>query len=317
MTVTNGAGYQEQRSEGMSMDGMAEHAQGPSHARKATSPRDHLWVLIVIAGFALYDVWTAWSQLGGKSGFGRAGWTLTVIVEVYLLYALFAWLGGAAGPRSRRFAMWSAGFVFILSLIGQASSRLNAHQVPPVAVVVFVSVLPVVGLMLIAFLIHFRQIDRAEAAEIEQERQQAERQSAQASAEVARIAELETALDTLRGELEAAQAEREAAEMGTSRALQEVEVLTRKLARISGRKPARKPAPKTASASAPNTGDSSTLETEIPDDVDTQAAALEILASEPGISGSALGRRLGMSERYGCMLKKQLAGSAPGGGSSS
>lgn len=276
------------------------HATGPSHARKTA--RDHLWVLVVIAGFALYDVWKAWSGLGEKSGFGHAGWTLTVIVEVFWLYVLWAWLAGAAGPRSRKFARRSAAGVFLLSLVGQASSRLNVHRVPPPAVVVFVSVLPVVVLALIAFLVHYRQLDRAEGAEGERERQEAERRAVQASAETVRITELEAALDALRGELETAQASRAEVEAKAAEALERVEVLTRKLARTSGQKPTRKSPPKKAPASTP--------ETQVPDDVDTQAEALRILADEPGISGSELGRRLGKSERYGCMLKKSLAPSA-------
>jgi hypothetical protein len=56
-----------------------------------------------------------------------------------------------------------------------------------------------------------------------------------------------------------------------------------------------------------------TPEPQVPDDVDTQAAALEILAAHPDISGSELGRRLGKTPRYGCTLKSRLAPSVPGG----
>ena len=64
--------------------------------------------------------------------------------------------------------------------------------------------------------------------------------------------------------------------------------------------------PKKPAASTRKKKPASTPETRVPEDVDTQAAALEILAREPGISGSELGRRLGRTERYGCILKKQL-----------
>jgi hypothetical protein len=280
------------------MTGMA-HAPGPSHARK--SARDHLWVLVVIAGFALYDVWTAWSQLGNKSGFGHAGWTLTVIVEVYLLYALFAWLGGASGPRSRKFAMWSAGFVFLLSLVGQAASRLNAYRIPPAAVVVFVSVLPVVGLMLIAFLIHFRQIDRAEAAEGEQEAAEA--------GEIARLrAELDAAreaarsdLEALRGELETAQADVRAAQDEAAQAAQERETLARKLEAANRAK---------KRANPPRNGRATARETKVPSDVDARTAALKVLSDEPAISGAALGPRVGMSKRWGQLNRPELAAMA-------
>ena len=145
------------------MPGMTSHRTTERHAAK--TGRDHLWVLAVIAVFALFDVWGGWTEIGNKSGFAHGtGWTLTVIVEAYWGYALYAWLAAAPGPRSRKFAMWSAGGVFILSLIGQGASRLTAHKMPPDAVVVFVSALPVIVLGLIAILIHLRQIDRAEVA---------------------------------------------------------------------------------------------------------------------------------------------------------
>jgi hypothetical protein len=46
--------------------------------------------------------------------------------------------------------------------------------------------------------------------------------------------------------------------------------------------------------------------------VDARAEALLILANEPGISGAQLGERCGKSERWGQLLKKQLAGSVSG-----
>jgi small-conductance mechanosensitive channel len=56
--------------------------------------------------------------------------------------------------------------VFLLSLVGQGASHLTRSQLPPTAVVVFVSVLPVTILALIAVLIHLRHLDRAEADEV-------------------------------------------------------------------------------------------------------------------------------------------------------
>jgi hypothetical protein len=296
-TATTGAGYPERHGEGNTMYGMA-HAPGPAHARRDAEPRDHQWVLVIVAGFALYDVWTAWSQLGSTSGFGRAGWTLTVIVEVYLLYALFAWLGGAAGPRSRRFAMWSAGFVFILSLIGQASSRLNAHRIPPAAVVVFVSVLPVIGLMLIAFLIHFRQMDRAAAAEVAAE-----------DAVAGEAATLRAELEAQHDALSIAQSERDAAQREAAEATAKAEVMTRKLAAVSGRK-----APAKKAAVSPRGKAAVSPATQVPKDFDAQAEALTIIAAEPGIKGAQLGPRVGKSERWGQLFMKNLTGSANGNG---
>ena len=88
----------------------------PAHAKPAR--RDHLlWFVGVIAAFALYDVWGSWTEVGNKSGFSHGtGWTLTVVVEAFAVCALIAWLADAPGPRSRRFAKWSALIVFALEM---------------------------------------------------------------------------------------------------------------------------------------------------------------------------------------------------------
>lgn len=92
--ATTGAGYQDRPGEGNTMDGMPNP---PAHAKPAR--RDILlWAVAVIAGFALYDIWGAWAEVGDKSGFAHGtGWTLTVIVEVFGVCALCAWLA-PAGP---------------------------------------------------------------------------------------------------------------------------------------------------------------------------------------------------------------------------
>ena len=130
-----------------------------------------------------------------------------------------------------------------------------------------------------------------------------ERTALQAELDALRAAQ-DAALETLARDLETAQLAASESGRREAEAAAKAELLAQKLARISGRKSPRKSTPKKASASNP--------ETTVPEDVDTQAAALEILASEPTISGSELGRRLGRTERYGCMLKKQLAGSVAG-----
>src|SRR5690242_7339686 len=115
MSVTGGVEYPDLADGEHTMDGMAHE---PEHAK--TSHRDHVWVLAVIAAFALFDVWGAWSQVGDKSGFRAGhtgtGWTLTVIVEAAAGYFLFAWFS-APGKRSRRWAMWSAFAPLALSLV--------------------------------------------------------------------------------------------------------------------------------------------------------------------------------------------------------
>ena len=73
------------------------------------------------------------------------------------------------------------------------------------------------------------------------------------------------------------------------------------------RKPAtvtRKPARSRAATAAPKAG--------VPADVDTQAQALAIIARHPAISGSELGRQLGVHPSRGRQLKQQLAGSVAG-----
>src|SRR6478752_5182579 len=102
MSVTAGAGYPERAEDRMTIDGMT-----PAHAKQAH--RDHLWVLAVIAGCALLEVWASWVTIGSLSGFPKIGgkhgmptdWILAVTTEAYWGYALYAWLAAAPGPRSR------------------------------------------------------------------------------------------------------------------------------------------------------------------------------------------------------------------------
>lgn len=286
------------------MSDRGRHVSGEAKTR-----RDHLWVLAVIAAFALYDVWGGWTQIGDKSGFAHGtGWTLTVIVEVYWGYALYAWLAAAPGPRSRRFAMWSAAGVFILSLAGQASAHLAAHKIPPPAVVVFVSTLPVIVLALIAILIHLRHADRTEAAEVEQE---AAGQTELAAAR-AKLGEAQEAARAMRADLDASRAE-------TAEAVARAETLARKLAGRgkpkSTRKPPRKPAgnpvaarttdaiPATAAPAGAGEGSG---------DVDREALVLKFLAE--GYSASKAGLMAGLSDSRGRQIARDLAKAAPQGG---
>lgn len=270
------------------MPGMTSHRTTERHAAKTS--RDHLWVPAVIAVVAFCDVWGGWTGLGNKSGFAHGtGWTLTVIVEAYWGYALYAWLAAAPGPRSRKFAKWSAVVVFVLSLAGQGFARLYVHKMPPTAVVMFVSALPVIVLALIAFLIHLRQLDRAEAAEAE--------------GGAAEQTELAAASAALRQ----AEAERDTARQAAADATAEAEALTRQLAATgkqtgsgSGNRKPRKPKT-TAGKDAPAA------------DIDIYAAALDILDKEPDISASELGRRLNRSEGRGRQIKRELTQAAPQG----
>lgn len=280
--------------------------QPPAHA-KPVPKRDHLWVLVIIAGFAMYDVWGAWAQIGNKSGFAHGtGWTLTVIAEAYWGYALFAWFR-APGRRSRRFAMWSAAAVFVMSAVSQAASHLAADRVPPAAVVVFVSVLPVTVLALIAVLVHLRMKDREDAAETE------ERSAVQAE------------MDTLRAELAQVRDELSVAHADRDEAQRQAEEATAKAERLARKPGARKPSgrrTKQANASAngrrrtaanePANGEANApAETQVPDDVDARTEALGIYLANPKISGKDLGNAVGLGARWGQLRKIEFAASVP------
>ena len=281
----------------------------PAHA-KPVSRRDHLWVLAIVAAFAFYDVWVAWTQLGNKSGFAHGtGWTLTVIVELYWGYAGFAWLAGAPGLRSRRFAMFSAFGVFGLSLVGQGSSYLAVGRTPPVPVVVFVRLLPVIVLALLMVLVHLRHLDRADAEAVAEEAArvaaEAEQVAAAADERVALRAQLDAlraevtaAEETMRAELEAAVTARDDAQQEAELAAAKAERLTRKLATGSSRNGRIKP---------PANGGRRGANAQVPKDVDARAEALTLLMVDPAISGAKLGAAVGKSERWGQLLKSELA----------
>jgi hypothetical protein len=260
----------------------------PAHAKP--SRRDGLlWAVAAIAGFALYDIWGAWTEVGDKSGFAHGtGWTLTVIVEVYGCCALYAWLASSPGPRSRRFAMWSAAAAFVLSLIGQASSRLTARSaVPPPVVVVFVGTLPVIVLALIAILVELRRRDRADIAEAVAE-----------SAAAAELAALRVEMEAQQEALAAAQSELAEAQQQAAESQARIDALTRKLAAAAGAKGRRKPPAKRGSVPPA---------AKVPRNVDVQAEALAILTAEPDITGEELGARVGRGDRWGQTFKKNHA----------
>ncbi len=290
----------------------------PAHARPAR--RDHLWVLAVIAICALAEVWVSWVTIGSMSGFPKIGgahglptaWTLAVTSEAYWGYALYAWLAGAPGPRSRRFAMWSFAVVFVLSLIGQGASHLVPQgTVPPPEVVVFITSLPVVVLALIAVLVHLRQLDREESAG-------AERQDAK-DAEIAGLrAELAAereALAPLREALAAMETERNEIAAKAETATRKLEAATARkrrtaTARKSPRATARKPEPVTGSATAPEAA-GVTVPDEAPADLDSEAKVLWYL--DKGYSASKAGLAAGLTDSRGRQIARDLAKAAPRG----
>jgi hypothetical protein len=270
----------------------------PAHAKPAR--QDHLWVLAVIAAFALFDVWGAWAQVGDKSGFAvghtGTGWTLTVIVEAAAGYFLFAWFS-APGRRSRRFAMCSAFAALALSLIGQGASSFAAKAQPPPWLAVFVKDLPVVVLALIAVLIHMRRLDREESAEaVRQDAKDAEIASLRAALGTAQEAP-RAELEALRAELEAAVSARESAQAELAEALTRAESLAKKLAAKSAQASAQKSRKaKRESAQA--------------EDLTIEFRALDEFEKDPGLRkprmGGELARRLGVSPATGRRLHSRL-----------
>jgi hypothetical protein len=92
--------------------------------------------------------------------------------------------------------------------------------------------------------------------------------------------------------------------------------LEAELRRAADRKPprasARKPARKDAAVSARKQAAISGAEAGGEGDLDAEAQALQILADDPGISGSRLGPMVGRSDSWGRDLKRRLARSVPG-----
>jgi hypothetical protein len=276
---------------------------------KHASKRNRSWFLFAIAIPAAVEVWACWVGLGSLCGFPVIGlgrlhlptdWTLAVGVEAYGTYALNVWLGSAPGPRSRKFAQWSALGAFTLSLAGQIAYHLmlaGKIKQAPAIVVVFVSCLVVAVIAFAAILTHLMRADERDGIRAGEDR------VLQAALDAERAARLEAEADrdTARQELAGTTA-REAA-------------LARQLEERQGGtvpppvppKPARR---KSASAAPKNAKGPEAQAAEVL----TRAEAELILAAEPGISGSELGRRLGVQEGYGRKLRRELTKSTPGGG---
>jgi hypothetical protein len=290
---------------GMTMDDM--------HAK----PKDHLWVLAVIAAAVLAEVWASWVGIGAMSGFPRidripTDWVLAVAVEAYWGYALYAWLAAAPGPRSRAMAMWSCAVVFVLSLISQVSY----HELTAPAgattgrrfVIGFASALPVIILALIAVLVHLRHLDRAEAAQAEEVARKAEQRAVSEAAAGDERTSLRAELGAARAAVEPLMADLETARSELARVTAKAEAATAKLeAQRKRNSPAkrREISPRNRSRISRATG--------VPDDVDARAEALSILAAEPEIKGADLGLRVGKSKRWGQLFLRGLATAAPKG----
>jgi hypothetical protein len=276
-----------------------------AHA-KPSPRRDHLWVLVVIAACALLEVWASWLGIGAVSGFpklGRmtTGWILPVSAEAYWGYAAWAWLAGACGPRSRRFAMWSAAAMFALSVAAQESGHLiaAAHWQAPMFAVALVTPIPLLAVALAAVLVHLRQADREEAAEAVRRKADADRLAAIERAEADERTALRRELEALAQRLAHVDTARNDAEGRAAKAEARTAQLERKVAAQTGAK-----GPRKTSAAKGATG---AREDRAEEDVDARTKALDVLSREPGISGAELGVRVGMSKRWGQLHRDELA----------
>lgn len=300
----------------------------PAHAK----PRDHLWVVFVIAAAAAIEVCATWVGIGNVSGFPvirlpfhlkvNTDFSLMVGMEAYGGFALYYWLSAAPGPRSRAFAMWSAVGALVLSLVGQVAYHvLAAEHVarPPAAVVGFVSSLPVVVLGFAAILMHLVHLDREDADRIVREAGEAARLAAEEAAAADERTALRAELATLAAEVEPLREALAAAQKDAGEANAKAESAAAKLAAQkpnrtrtkapnAGRRKDPNAAPNGRSRTAPNAAP----ETEVPDDFDARAEALEIWLANPGISGKDLGAGVGLGERWGQLRKTEFRNASAG-----
>jgi hypothetical protein len=303
------------------MPGMEKHP--PAEAARSAAPRsNHRWLLFAIAIPAAVEVWACWVGLGSLCGFPKIGgkstdWTLAIGMEAYGGYALYVWLGGAPGPRSRAFAQWSALGAFALSLVGQVAYHLMLAKKmtrAPAGVIVFVACLLVVVLAFAAILTHLMHSDARNAAEAIEESELRAALAAEQTAHAQAAAERDAARQE-KAELAAAAAKAEA----------RADALARKLAAIpkpvtgrgSGRKRDPEP-PGNRGGSGPGNADPvtdpatapETVEEEAPEDLDSEAKVLWYLAK--GNSASQAGIKAGLTDGRGRQIAR-IAREAPRG----
>ncbi len=170
--------------DGLEMGGpAASPIAGPEAAdRSAAESRPgrmvRSWPLLVLAVPAAAEVWSGWTGIAQKTGFGMVAplpgiWpslhldtaiTLPVGVEAYAAYALRAWLATehAVSARTRRFAKWSAVFSMTLGMAGQVTYHLLAQAGvtrAPWPITTAVSCLPVLVLAMGTALAHMLRAD--------------------------------------------------------------------------------------------------------------------------------------------------------------
>ncbi len=268
------------------------------------------WLLLAIAAPAAVEVWTCWVGLGALCGFPKIGhvstdWTLAVGMEAYGGYALYIWLGGGPGPKSRNFAQWSALGAFALSLIGQVTYHLMLAKhvrMAPTGVVVFVACLLVVVIAFAAILTHLMHTDGREADEAAEESALAaalaEARAARAEAEGGRDVALQQAAGVAR-EAEVLQ--------------RKVDALTQKLAAATatGGAPKRKRTGSGGSGNGNGTRGRKPEEIEeAPEDLDSELKVLWYL--DRGLNASQAGKKAGLTDSRGRQIAR-LRGPAPDG----
>jgi len=162
----------------------------PMGTHSAEKGDKHIWVIAAIAASAAVVVTATWTGIGNVAGFPPiplghlripTGLTLATGTEGYTGYALWAWLGGAAGERSRKFAGVTAICALALSLSVQAPYHLMlaehwAHA--PVLLVIGSSSVPVIDVILGSVLGHLQLSDKAAAKAAAEAQAAAERQAA-------------------------------------------------------------------------------------------------------------------------------------------
>jgi hypothetical protein len=178
--------------------------------------------------------------------------------------------------------------------------RAKHVTIPPPVVIVFVACLPVALLAFAVILTHLMHADERAAISAGEER------TLQAALDAERAARLQAEADRDTARAEAADtAVREAA------LAQQAERLKADAEHLKSDTPKPTRTRRKTDAASPSSSPSASPGA---DDIDAQAEALSILAAEPDIAGSELGRRLGFKPSYGRTLKRRLTETVPGGG---
>jgi hypothetical protein len=282
----------------------------PKHAARLNVPhRSALaaaWAVVIVAGSITmtYNIWHA----------THAGHMLIGLALFYGIgpVTLAALLSHVVAEYDCGWVMKGIVFGAMIGAMGMsigATAWVIGPTAGPVLRWLFGAVLDVATLAALRVILDFRTRKQAAATALETAHAEAERATREAGNLVVERDALRARLVSVQAEL-GSQLETVQAELETVRG----ELVAALQARTSDRKRARSSGPKRRMSSGPNKTSSSGPKQSVPSDVDTQAEALTILAAEPDISGGELGRRLGKSERYGCMLKNRLAGAVTGPG---